>query len=490
MSGICLPSMQSMFIRKLFYTVIIVAATLILVSLGYGCHSVSNAAQPQASRISIPQILSMPVDSLNVAYKGLRWKTIMAFYADRQQRMFWTDRSFSTLADTLSAFIENIRYYGLLPGNYHLDELTALAEQAGDNERALRREALLTDSFLQIVKDLMVGRLAPRTWTTDSVALALLDRVAQHGGVVKEITSGEPVNRGYRLMKKAFKVLLDTLSPDERQAALTHSGLLSPGVHEKISIIEINLERQRAWRPTPGTRYILVNVPSFMLQVISNDSVILESKVIVGKPENPTPELSSSIECFTTYPYWHVPRKIAVEEYLPVIQADVSFIRNNNFDVLDRKGNLLEPDSIDWKRFSKSYFPVSLRQREGTDNSLGVVKFVFDNPYAVFLHDTNAKRLFRSSSRAFSHGCIRMEKAIDLAHYLVTGSLMARSKNLDRYLKQELRHTINLREPMPIHVRYWTCDVSEGRMCFYKDLYERDEALQMRLYGTGNDDGL
>src|SRR5690606_24036460 len=109
----------------------------------------------------------------------------------------------------------------------------------------------------------------------------------------------------------------------------------------------------------------------------------------------------------------------------------------NNFDVLDKRGNLLQADSIDWESFSKSYFPVSLRQREGQENALGIIKFVFDNPYAVFLHDTNAKRLFRSRVRAFSHGCIRMEKAVELAHYLVTGDPGKKSKYVERFLKEE-----------------------------------------------------
>lgn len=480
-----------MVIRKVFYIVIIATATLVLVSLGYGCHPVLQAGQPEAPpQASVSQVLSMPADSLDIAYQGLAWKTIRTFYEGRQQRLFWTDGSFSTLADTLSAFIENIRYYGLLPANYHLGELKALNDRFQSSQKILRREALLTDAFLTVVKDLQVGRLKAKTPATDSVALALLNGVVRHGGVVKQITSGEPVNREYRLIKNACKVLLDTLPPAERQAALANSGLLSPAVNESITTIEINLERQRAWRITPGRRYILVNIPSFMLQVVEDDSVILESKVIVGKPENPTPELSSSIECFITYPYWHVPRKIAVEEYLPLMQEDTAFIHRNNFDVLDRKGNLLDPDGIDWKKFSSNYFPFSLRQREGTDNSLGVVKFVFDNPYAVFLHDTNAKRLFRSNIRAFSHGCIRMEKAIVLAHYLVTGSVTGRSKYLDRYLKQELRHTVNLPAAIPIHVRYWTCDAGEGSLRIYKDLYGRDEALRARLYGASNDDGL
>jgi murein L,D-transpeptidase YcbB/YkuD len=244
---------------------------------------------------------------------------------------------------------------------------------------------------------------------------------------------------------------------------------------EKIQSVNVNLDRWRQEKTSFGRRYVYINIPSFMLRVIENDTVIFSSKVIVGAVETPTPDISSVIECFTIYPYWHVPRKIAVEEYLPVIQKDTTFITRNNFEVLDRKGKVLNPDSIDWAKYHKNYFPVVLRQREGEENSLGIIKFVFDNPYAVYVHDTNAKRLFSSSRRAFSHGCIRMERAVELAHYLVNGSLKNKSKVVEKYIKEKQRHTVNLRTPMPIFIRYFTAEVVNNEFLHHKDVYNKDE---------------
>jgi murein L,D-transpeptidase YcbB/YkuD len=142
----------------------------------------------------------------------------------------------------------------------------------------------------------------------------------------------------------------------------------------------------------------------------------------------------------------------------------------------------VDPDTLDWKNFNINNFPVLLRQREGIDNSLGILKFVFDNPYAVFLHDTNARRLFQNKDRALSHGCIRMEKAIDFAHYLVTGNAGEKSAMVERFLKQKQRHSLDLANPIAIHVRYITAEVKGDQIYVYKDLYKKDRAVIESLY--------
>ncbi len=171
----------------------------------------------------------------------------------------------------------------------------------------------------------------------------------------------------------------------------------SVDVHRKIQRIEINLERWRQEKQMDDSTYVLINVPAYMFYVVE------KGRCCHGIPGNcrcrliqPTPVFSSKIECFTIFPYWYVPRKITVNEYLPIIKKDSSFITRNNFDVLDRNGKIQNLSSIEWKKYNRNNFPFTLRQREGTENSLGIVKFIFDNPYAVFLHDTNAKRLFKN----------------------------------------------------------------------------------------------
>lgn len=221
-----------------------------------------------------------------------------------------------------------------------------------------------------------------------------------------------------------------------------------------------------------------------MLYVFSGGSIELQSRVIVGTPETPTPVLSSTIECIVFYPYWHVPKSISVKEYLPFIQEDTAFLSQHNFDVLDKEGNVIDHDTIDWYQYNSDYFPVILRQREGSENSLGLIKFEFDNPYAVYLHDTNARKLFRKDVRALSHGCIRVELARELAHYLVTGKPGRTSDLVADYLELELRHTINLDAPIPVYIRYFTCEFKDNTLYRYDDIYDADRKLMEQLYGT------
>ena len=165
-----------------------------------------------------------------------------------------------------------------------------------------------------------------------------------------------------------------------------------------------------------------------------------------------------------------------------MIQADTSYLRRKNFDVLDKQGNILEQSSVAWGTFTKNYFPVMLRQQEGSENSLGIIKFVFDNPYAVYLHDTNAKRLFNNKTRALSHGCIRMEKAVALANYLVTGNIYTTARDVDKYLALKQKHTVNLRHSIPIYTRYFTCEHSDKELHIYSDIYNKDVGLIRDFY--------
>ena len=429
--------------------------------------------------------ISMPGDSLDPAYKGLK-EEVTGFYRRHKSKPVWCSQTgLSEPGDSLVRFIANVRYYGLLPSNYHFQQIV---ESLNDGVNASARlDALLTDAFSSIAMDLKFGRLRNRDDPSDSIVTRLLDSVAANGGVLQCLNSVEPQFEGYKQLKSALKVVLDSLSLSERQSVLQNSNGISYSLNSRIQTIEINLERWRSERRLWGPRYVFVNIPAFMLYVISGGPVVMESRVIVGKPETPTPELTSMLECLITYPYWHVPRKISVEEYLPVIQRDNMFLRRNNFDVLDRKGTVLDPDSVAWSSFSKNYFPVSLRQREGTENSLGIVKFVFDNPYAVFLHDTNARWLFKNNVRAYSHGCIRVEEAVKLSHYLLTGDLQGHSNLLNRYLKEKVRHTMNFPSSVPIHIRYFTVAVDgDGSLVVYKDLYKKDDPLVKAIYGDQN----
>lgn len=437
---------------------------------------VPDAWFPQEEVADIPLIL--PSDSLHPWY-GEVSPAVYEFYKRRSFQPVWIDHE--PAIDSLENFIANIRYAGLLPGNYHYDAIRVPISPSWNRMVRLSRDVLLTDAFVSLYLDLSAGRTTRHTQASRLRALHALPRLVEEGRVVAALRGVEPTYTDYRWLRKGLAAIIDAADSGNRQQLQAGEIIGVAPVFTQVAIVEANLERWRQERKSFGTQYVWVNVPSLMVEVFDQDRIVMTSRAIVGKPGNETPSFSSTIQCFITYPYWHVPRRIAVEEFLPFLQRDTTFITRNNFDVINRAGKVLNADSIPWKRYSRDYFPVILRQREGSDNSLGIVKFQFDNPYAVFIHDTNAPRLFRRDARALSHGCIRMEKAVDLAHYLVTGSTEVRSPLVAGYLREKQRHTVDLAKAVPVHIRYFTAAFRNGKVVFYKDIYGRDQDLIRRL---------
>lgn len=477
-SSLCLHSFNMFPMRYL-------SVSSILIILLLNCLSCRTTGLSQDAGNPVNEIVAAPApvlisrDSSNACYRGLnRRSSVVEFYESREGRPFWVvDTATTSLADSMIMFIRGVAYYGLVPSDYHLEQITnAVEKELVANELAVI-DVWLTDAFFAIASDLGSSRASRKDMTNDSLDIDLLNSVVKCRDVRRILETKEPSQAGYTALKEVLRISLDSLSDYVK----SDSDLLT----RKIRSIKINLDRWRGESVSFADRYVYINIPSFILHVVENDSIVFSSRVIVGATETPTPEITSVIECFTIYPYWHVPRKIAVNEYLPIIQRDTAFISRNNFDILDRKGKILNPDSINWLKFHKNYFPVVLRQREGEENSLGIIKFLFDNPYAVYLHDTNAKRLFKSTRRSFSHGCIRMERAIDLAHFLVTGSL-TKSSVVERLLSKKQRSTIDLNISIPIYIRYFTAEVTNGAFRQYDDIYGMDVVIDESMTKAGD----
>jgi murein L,D-transpeptidase YcbB/YkuD len=220
----------------------------------------------------------------------------------------------------------------------------------------------------------------------------------------------------------------------------------------------------------------VVNIPSASLQVLHNGNVLLQSKVIVGKPATPSPTLASVIKEVILYPYWMVPNKIATRELLPLIQQNPGYLEANNMQVLNKAGRVVNPGSINWSGLSPVYFPYVLRQSTGCDNSLGIVKLNFYSPYDVYLHDTPWKILFNFNKRYFSHGCIRVEKAIDLAHFLLKENSIAIDTLIEKgCLHQQAPIPIPISDHIPVFVLYNTAwPDSAGTVQFNEDVYRKN----------------
>lgn len=278
-----------------------------------------------------------------------------------------------------------------------------------------------------------------------------------------------------QLQKKWF------IQPDGKLGKYTMQAL-SYNREKIIQQICMALERWRWENPFPE-KYALINIPAFELTLFEKDTVVMQSAIVCGKPETQTPILKSKIDHMLIYPYWNVPINIATKEILPAVQRDTSYLRKKNFEVLGVNDRVLDYTKVPWKKYTKDYLPVRFRQRIGEENSLGVVKFNFYNPYGVYLHDTNSKRYFKTSNRAQSHGCIRLEKFVEFADFLVRDdSLHYTHDSLQLYFATPTQRKLKLKKPLPIYTRYYTAHADSTGLKIYLDVYRKDEELMNLIY--------
>ena len=263
-------------------------------------------------------------------------------------------------------------------------------------------------------------------------------------------------------------------------------------VAERIEQIMINME---VWRWLPHTltgKQLYVNIAGYYLKVLQDERVEFESPVIVGQILHKTPVFSDDIRYLEFNPYWNIPASIAKNEIVPEMIKDPGYLRKNNIRILagwDENGPEVDPATIDWRKVGGGINRYRLRQDPGPDNALGRVKFVLPNHYDVYLHDTPKHELFKRDDRAFSHGCIRVSRPVELAWYLLSGDdkNWTREK-MDKIMASGKRTIILLKKPMPIHILYRTVDVNpdSGAVSFYKDVYGRDALLGQALFPKGS----
>ncbi|MGN6435720.1 MAG: L,D-transpeptidase family protein [Agriterribacter sp.] len=260
-------------------------------------------------------------------------------------------------------------------------------------------------------------------------------------------------------------------------------GSLNDNDKERFTRIAINLDRYKLMADTLPARYVWVNIPSFKLRLWDTDTLRFESKVVVGQPKTRTPVLTSELTNFIIFPQWTVPYSIIFKEMLPKIQKNVDYLAKENLMVVDKNDSIIDPHAINWFKLNKNYFPYLLKQREGDDNSLGVIKFNFRNKYSVYLHDTNARGLFARPSRALSHGCVRVQQWEKLYKYLVKNdSVRYKPDTLSAWMKRKEKHVVNFSRKIPVFIRYISTEAQEGRIVFYDDVYADDKTARNKYF--------
>ena len=301
-------------------------------------------------------------------------------------------------------------------------------------------------------------------------------------------------------LDRAFTQSYDTDLQAAVQRFQLNNGITPDGVANKTTVAALNvpaedrlksvivaMERLR-WMGNAdlGARHIWVNQPDFTAQVVDDGAVTFTTRVVIGKigQDTQSPEFSDQMEFMVVNPTWSVPRSIVVKEYLPQFQRDP--LAQGQLQLLDRSGRVVDRTTVDFAAYTPNNFPFALRQPPEDGNALGKVKFMFPNPYNIYLHDTPTKSLFAKEVRAFSHGCIRVGSPFDFAYFLLARQTDDPKGLFASYLKGGKEAVLNLGAPVPVHLVYFTAyPDDQGRIGYRRDIYGRDEKLFAALKDAG-----
>ncbi|MBF9029696.1 L,D-transpeptidase family protein [Rhodobacterales bacterium HKCCE3408] len=329
-----------------------------------------------------------------------------------------------------------------------------------------------------------VGRLEPGQ--SGPAVIALRDRLVRMGYLDRSATAVYDA------------AMTDAVMQFQADHGLTADGVagqdtieqINIGVEERLAQVILSMERQRWMNRDRGERHVLVNIPDFRAFVIDDEQVTFETRVVVGSTpaDQRTPEFSDMMEHMVVNPSWYVPRSIAVNEYLPAILASQGAAAGHL--QLMRGGQAVNRAQIDWavaSTMTPSQFPFDLRQPPGPGNALGRVKFMFPNRWNIYLHDTPSRSLFDREVRAFSHGCVRVHRPLELAYHLLRPQAGDNAEALfDNTLRSGQETQIDLETPIPVHLVYWTAFVTpDGRANYRRDIYGRNAQLWDAMRAAG-----
>lgn len=453
---------------------------------------------------------------------------LKAFYANNTFQPIWNKKT-EPFVHTFFKVAANAQSWGLSPQDYHLAYLTSA------NNTSLEYELVCTHAMLSFLNDVSYGKRPSDllfnglAYNNESVNTAvILANYYKHLSFEQIVQRVEPQNKHYQLLTTSLRnwqqdttqylpvkltktlvgntpllqrlagygfiesslahyqdseiIIAEALKQFQSLYNLVPDGILGNNTLKKlnlkkadlIKIIQHDINYIRYLNGLMYPQYIQVNIPSVDLRLVQNSQDILTMRVIVGKASTATPSLFSSIKQIIFFPYWYVPNSIATKEILPIVQRDPLYLSNNGFQVLDSKWNVLDEFSIDWANINPNKFPYKFRQVSGCDNSLGIVKFDFDSPYSIYLHDTNNKNLFGRANRYLSHGCIRLEKPYELAAKILNDSNLVNTLYEQRFAPDLKPKSYSVEQSLPVLITYLCSGIdTTGKLVIYDDIYQK-----------------
>lgn len=481
-------------------------------------------------------VLRMAVEGLladEAAMRDLRLsqkdrEALSAFYAQAERPLAWAkDGAFTRAALGAIARLTAADEDGLDPTDYPVPDVKMRRE--APPARWAAADLKLSASVIRYARDARGGRIEPSRLSplvTPKLELPDADAVLRTVAAAKDadaaLASYNPPHAGYRALKEQladlrashpsapsvrvpkgptlrvgmkdprvrlirahFNLKDDDDNPDlydrrlasavaafQKEKGLPTNGVLTtqtvaalsgPSLARREGDLIANMERWR-WLPENlGSRHILVNVPEFRLQLVDGSMVTHEARVIVGKEQSQTPIFSEDMKYLVVNPSWTIPPSIMKKEILPGLANDPDYAAKRGYKVIRKGGRVI------------------VQQPPGERNALGYVKFMFPNQHAVYLHDTPNRNLFSAAKRAFSHGCVRVDKPFELAQIIMGQDSSWTEKRL-RGLIGKGERTVFLPKPLPVHLAYFTLRVDEkGSLKSYPDLYGLDQKVRTAL---------
>lgn len=271
------------------------------------------------------------------------------------------------------------------------------------------------------------------------------------------------------------------LAPDAAIGRQTVDAL-NIGPAQRVDQIRVNLERLRWVAQDMQGDHLLVDITAYHAHLRLGGLPAWSSRVIVGKSARATPALLDSVQHLVFNPKWVVPPTILREDVIPGVVRNPEYLADHRMRVVDRSGQAVDPALIDWQNARRSGFPYMIVQASGADGSLGRIKFSLANPYSIYLHDTNARSLFRRDARALSSGCVRLEKPQELALILLDDAARWTPEALEAALAGGKTRSVPVAREIPVLLHYATAGLDdEGRFQFRPDIYDRDTAVLAAL---------
>lgn len=391
---------------------------------------------------------------------------VKRFYKQTNNEIFWLQRTTANTGkfQALLKSINDAARLGLSPAKYHLAEINNYTRQLPNDTSSIRKaDYLVTDAAIALCKDIYQGNNINQWISYDGISarykskdndylLQAIGHVSDGAELLALIDKLEPQANDYKLLKQE----LDTCRK-LRDINKTRKLIISMNYYRWISHFQLD-------------SFILVNIPSATLSYYNRSGLLLNMRAVLGQPDKKTPRFAAYCSDVILYPYWYMPRSIAVNEWLNSFKRNPGLLTKMDMVVLNSRGNIVSPYSINWHALNRNNFPYQIREGTGCDNPLGVLKFNLTSPYSVYMHDTNLKYVFSSVSRWRSHGCIRIQDPVGLANALLPTPVDT------AFLKACFRHqspvTQAIPAPVPTFVVYMAAGVNEsGVVEYYNDVY-------------------